>query len=146
MVEPEPGVRLHYGLGDKPPSNACTGSAALASSAAPSGQQLAHFAIEAATPGYLALSFAETANRMYPADAVIAGSSADLAVRSYHITGYAVNPADETNGWVMHKGFINQAGNKILCFSRELDSQSAAVVKSINPTAGEAGGIDSCLH
>ena len=98
---------------------------------------MAHFLLEASTPGWLGLSFAQNLGKMWPADAVIgfndpAGSP---VLNSYHIQQYAVSPSDQTNGWLNNAGYVAMNGNnKLLCFSRALDSPQAAVVKSINPT------------
>lgn len=101
-------------------------------------QRLAHFAVEAATPGFVAMSFPQTAGKMWPADAVIGFDGADGTnpdVHSYHLTHYGVAPSDATNGWAFNQGYVSQGGKKVVCFSRALDSPAAEVVKSINADA-----------
>lgn len=103
-------------------------------------QQQVHFAVEAVTPGFVAMSFPEKQGEMFPADAVIGfdGSNAETSnVRAYHIVRYGVEPSDAEDGWALNLGFVSQGGKKIVCFSRALDAPAAAVVKSINPNAGE---------
>eukprot|EP00879_Flechtneria_rotunda_P001115 GHRR01001257.1.p2 GENE.GHRR01001257.1~~GHRR01001257.1.p2 ORF type:complete len:373 (+),score=108.40 GHRR01001257.1:1707-2825(+) len=104
------------------------------------GQEMVHFAVEASSAGYVAMSFAETEGKMFPADAVIGGlidpNTGSPVVRTYHISHYGISPSDETNGWARDVGYQDVSGNnKVLCFSRALVAPQAAVVKTINPAA-----------
>lgn len=111
----------------------------VGSSAAPGNQEMVHSLLEASTPGWLGLSFAQNLGSMWPADAVIGfdGANGTPDIHSYHLHQYSVAPGDQTNGWLNNAGYVTQGGNsKMLCFSRALDSPAASVVKSINP-AGE---------
>lgn len=137
-------VVIHYTLGGpKPPANPCTSSSmptSSGSSATGANADLAHFAIQGNPPGYLAMSFAQNEGSMFPADAVLGyldSSTTSPNVKSYHLTRYGISPSDETNGWAQHAGFSQQDGMKLLCFSRALDAPQAAVIKTINPNAGE---------
>jgi len=139
MVRPQPGVAIHYSLGgNQPPENPCTSASSSATKAMVVPQRLAHFAVEADTPRFVAMSFPQTPGKMWPADAVIgSGSVSDAAatqVQAYHLTRYSAAPGDINDGWALHKGFINQGGKRVVCFSRALDAPGASVVKSINPS------------
>jgi len=143
MVRPQPGVAIHYSLGgNQPPQNPCTSSGSAPEMSVVDKdtvpQRLAHFALEATTPGFVAMSFPQTPGKMWPADAVIGSGSTSGAtpsqVQAYHLTRYAVSAADANDGWALHKGLIDQGGKRVVCFSRALDAPGAAVVKSINPS------------
>lgn len=140
VVEAASNVRIHYSLGGKsPPENVCTNNNVV-----DVGPGSIHFLVEADNSGYIAMSFPETAGKMWPADAVIGvqGASAAPDVKTYHLSQYMVSSADQTTGWASGLGLVNTGSNglKLMCFSRPLKAPAAAVVKSINPTAGAAGG------
>lgn len=159
---PGSNVAIHYSLGgSQPPSNPCTagatttldmqpmaGDASSSSSSATSAsqaQRFAHFAVESTAPGFVGLSFPQTAGKMWPADAVI-GTTTQASmpqVQAYHLTRYGVSPSDQNDGWTQHRGLLSNSqgggasgSSKVMCFSRALDAPDAAVVKSINPSTG----------
>lgn len=110
---------------------------------------MVHFLLEAKNPGYLAMSFPQAAGKMWPADAVIGAADASgmmPEVKSYHLSQYGVSAADEANGWASGLGLVASSnGAKLLCFSRALNAPAAAVVKSINPNAGESTMGELCV-
>lgn len=157
VVNAQDGVHLHYTLGGKnPPSNVCTGSTTSGASMSvvnPSpvdASSMVHILLEANSPGYVAVSFPQTAGKMWPADAVIGTTDAlgtMPVVKSYYLAQYGVSSADEASGWASSLGLVApSAGTKLLCFSRALNAPAATVVKSIDPNAGGACRLQTCTQ
>jgi hypothetical protein len=160
VVRPQPEVAIHYSLGSsQPPSNPCTtGATGLmmepmtpAAGQQPVVERFAHFAVESSAPGFVAMSFPQSAGKMWPADAVIGSLSDDgrsaPRVQAYHLTRYGVSPSDQNDGWVQHRGYVSQGGSKVVCFSRALDAPEAAVVKSISPSTGGCNKVQvECIN
>jgi hypothetical protein len=114
-------------------------------------ERFAHFAVESSAPGFVAMSFPQSAGKMWPADAVIGSQSGDggsaARVQAYHLTRYGVSPSDQNDGWVQNRGYVSQGGRKVVCFSRALNAPEAAVVKSISPSTGGCNKVDvSCIY
>lgn len=66
------------------------------------GNAYLHLAIVGPYSGYTALAFAETAGKMWPADAVVGtlGSSGRGGVDVYRLTEYELPPPADAAGWV----------------------------------------------
>lgn len=86
--------------------------------------------------GYVALSFAPTAGRMYPADAIIGSvGSNGPSVNTYYLSSYDVGPSDVNRGWATNMGAAKQGASTIVCFSRPASGNSAAkALTAIDPT------------
>jgi hypothetical protein len=142
VTEPQPGILLHFTLGSaQPPAGGCFEGGRPPQVTSRGDGGAAHFAVEANSPGYLAASFPKEEGRMWPADAVVGmmdQATGAPVVRSYHLVGYGIGPRDESQGWAQALGYREGPGaDKVLCFSRALDSPRAPVVKSIDPDACE---------
>lgn len=140
---------IHYTIGGPLPDNACTRAAAAVVGTSRAGNttqsslqatDMAHFALEGATSGYLALAIGQEKGRMYPADAVMGfmDTAGAADVRSYHINGLSVADEDEYAGWAVNTAVLRGGNSTLLCFSRALYEPAAQVMKNIPAGAAVA--------
>ncbi len=89
--------------------------------------------------GYVSLAFAQTPNRMAPADAVLGWrtASGNVLVDTYRISNEQSLTSSETNPWALLTGVTRVGSTLIVCFTRALAEPNATVSATLDPTRSE---------
>lgn len=157
-------IVLHWSIGGTAaPENLCTGirplldGAGQAAAADQEGQLplLVHFAVEAATRGYVSLGFPESPARMYNADMVLGWVDDEGRghVGTYYVTSYTMTERELVQpSWVLGAGVVEgrvpevpggtpAAQRTVLCFSRraaEARARASPLLLGLDIVAGPA--------